>query len=158
MSVIKPRSRKAGQEPRGRWEKPWGAMGVVAIDLPRPTNAELGILRVLWALGPSTVRRVHEFLQGEKATVGYTTVLKFLQIMHGKGLVERDDSERAHVYSAQLSQGAAQRQLTRFLVDNVFDGSRSKLVMQALGGGARASTEELAEIRSLLESLEEDRS
>ncbi|MCH7508639.1 MAG: BlaI/MecI/CopY family transcriptional regulator [Proteobacteria bacterium] len=129
-------------------------MGVVAIDLPRPTNAELGILRVLWALGPSTVRRVHEFLQGEKATVGYTTVLKFLQIMHGKGLVERDDSERAHVYSAQLSQAAAQRQLTRFLVDNVFDGSSSQLVMQALGGG-RASAEELAEIRSLLERLEQ---
>lgn len=127
---------------------------MVAIDLPRPTNAELGILRVLWALGPSTVRRVHEFLQGEKATVGYTTVLKFLQIMHGKGLVERDDSERAHVYSAQLSQAAAQRQLTRFLVDNVFDGSSSQLVMQALGGG-RASAEELAEIRSLLERLEQ---
>lgn len=132
-----------------------GAMGVATIDLPRPTNAELGILRVLWALGPSTVRRVHEFLQGEKATVGYTTVLKFLQIMHGKGLVERDDSERAHVYSAQLSQDAAQRQLTRFLVDNVFDGSSSQLVMQALGGGGRASAEELAEIRSLLERLEQ---
>lgn len=130
-------------------------MGVVAIDLPRPTNAELGILRVLWALGPSTVRRVHEFLQGEKATVGYTTVLKFLQIMHGKGLVERDDSERAHVYSAQLSQDAAQRQLTRFLVDNVFDGSSSQLVMQVLGAGGRASAEELAEIRSLLERLEQ---
>ncbi|MFB3077278.1 MAG: BlaI/MecI/CopY family transcriptional regulator, partial [Lysobacterales bacterium] len=59
-------------------------MGVAAIDLPRPTNAELGILRVLWSLGPSTVRKVHEYLQIEKATVGYTTVLKFLQIMHGK--------------------------------------------------------------------------
>ncbi len=133
-------------------------MGVVAIDLPRPTNAELGILRVLWALGPSTVRRVHEFLQGKKATVGYTTVLKFLQIMHGKGLVERDDSERAHVYSAQLSQDATQRQLTRFLVDNVFDGSSSQLVMQALGSGGRASAEELAEIRSLLERLEQGHS
>lgn len=131
---------------------------MVAIDLPRPTNAELGILKVLWALGPSTVRGVHEYLQGENATVGYTTVLKFLQIMHGKGLVERDDSERAHVYSALLSQGAAQQQFTRFLVDNVFDGSRSKLVMQALGGGGRASAEELAEIRSLLERLDEDRS
>ena len=135
-----------------------GAMGVVAVDLPRPTNAELGILRVLWALGPSTVRKVHGYLQGEKATVGYTTVLKFLQIMHGKGLVKRDESERAHVYSTQLSQGATQRQLTRFLVDNVFDGSRSQLVMQALGGGRRASTEELAEIRSLLERLEEGHS
>ena len=78
--------------------------------------------------------------------------------MHGKGLVKRDESERAHVYSTQLSQGATQRQLTRFLVDNVFDGSRSQLVMQALGGGGRASTEELAEIRSLLERLEEGHS
>ncbi len=130
-------------------------MGVTAGDLPRPTNAELGILRVPWDLGPSTVRRVHEYLQSEKATVGYTTILKFLQIMYGKGLVERDDSNRAHVYSAQLSRDATQQQLTSFLVDNVFDGSRSQLVMQALGGGARASADELAEIRSLLERLEE---
>ena len=133
-------------------------MGVTAIDLPRPTNAELGILRVLWALGPSTVRKVHEYLQNEKATVGYTTVLKFLQIMHGKGLVARDDSNRAHVYSPQLSRDETQRQMTSFLVDNVFDGSRSQLVMQALGGGGRASADELAEIRSLLERLEEGQS
>ena len=133
-------------------------MGVTAIDLPRPTNAELGILRVLWALGPSTVRKVHEYLQNDKATVGYTTVLKFLQIMHGKGLVARDDSNRAHVYSPQLSRDETQRQMTSFLVDNVFDGSRSQLVMQALGGGERASADELAEIRSLLERLEKGQS
>ena len=133
-------------------------MGVTAIDLPRPTNAELGILRVLWALGPSTVRKVHEYLQNDKATVGYTTVLKFLQIMHGKGLVARDDSNRAHVYSPQLSRDETQRQMTSFLVDNVFDGSPSQLVMQALGGGGRASADELAEIRSLLDRLEEGRS
>ncbi len=133
-------------------------MGVTAIDLPRPTNAELGILRVLWALGPSTVRKVHEYLQNDKATIGYTTVLKFLQIMHGKGLVARDDSNRAHVYSPQVSRDKTQRQMTSFLVDNVFDGSRSHLVMQALGGGERASADELAEIRSLLERLEERQS
>ncbi len=133
-------------------------MGVTAIDLPRPTNAELGILRVLWALGPSTVRKVHEYLQNDKATIGYTTVLKFLQIMHGKGLVARDDSNRAHVYSPQLSRDETQRQMTSFLVDNVFDGSRSQLVMQALGGGGRASADELAEIRSLLERLEKGQS
>ena len=133
-------------------------MSVTAGELPRPTNAELRILRVLWTLGPSTVRNVYEYSQAGNATVGYTTVLKFLQIMHGKGLVARDDSQRAHVYSAQLSQGQTQRQMTSFLVDNVFDGSRSQLVLQALGGGSNASAEELAEIRSLLERLEEGQS
>ena len=133
-------------------------MSVTAGELPRPTNAELRILRVLWTLGPSTVRNVYEYSQAGKATVGYTTVLKFLQIMHGKGLVARDDSQRAHVYSAQLSQDQTQRQMTSFLVDNVFDGSRSQLVLQALGGSSNASAEELAEIRSLLERLEEGQS
>jgi predicted transcriptional regulator len=133
-------------------------MSVTTGELPRPTNAELRILRVLWALGPSTVRNVYEYSQAGNATVGYTTVLKFLQIMHGKGLVARDDSHRAHVYSAQLSQDQTQRQMTSFLVDNVFDGSRSQLVLQALGGGSNASAEELAEIRSLLDRLEEGQS
>jgi len=133
-------------------------MVVTAGKLPRPTNAELGILRALWSLGPSTVRKVYEYSQRGNATVGYTTVLKFLQIMHGKGLVARDDSQRAHVYSAQLSQDQTQRQMTSFLVDNVFDGSSSQLVLQALGGGSCASADELAEIRSLLERLEEGQS
>jgi len=126
--------------------------------LPRPTNAELGILRALWNLGPSTVRSIHEYLQAEKTSVGYTTVLKFLQIMYGKGLVGRDDSQRAHVYTARLSKDETQQQMTSFLLDNVFDGSRSQLVMQALGGGKRTSTEELAKIRTLLERLEGGRS
>ncbi len=133
-------------------------MGASASELPRPTIAELGILRILWALGPSTVRKVYEHSQGGNGTVGYTTILKFLQIMHGKGLVVRDASQRAHVFSAQLSQDQTQRQMTSFLVDNVFDGSRSQLVLQALGGNSHASADELAEIRSLLERLEEEQS
>ena len=119
----------------------------------RPTPAELGVLRVLWRLGPATVREVHEALNAVEPT-GYTTALKFLQIMHGKGLVERDESRRAHVYEARLSQAEAQRQMTSQLVDGVYDGSMSKLVLAALGQTARTTPEELAEIRQLLERLE----
>jgi BlaI family transcriptional regulator, penicillinase repressor len=123
--------------------------------IPRPTNAELGILRVLWDLGPSTVRSVHDTLLAEKENLGYTTVLKFLQIMHRKGLVKRDDWERAHVYAPTVSRFETQQQLTSFLVDNVFDGSRSQLVLQALGNGDVADSKELDEIKALLRRLEE---
>lgn len=126
--------------------------------IPRPTNAELGILRVLWELGPSTVRSVHETLLADKENLGYTTVLKFLQIMHRKGLVIRDDSQRAHVYSTTVSRFETQQQLTSFLVDNVFDGSRSQLVLQALGNGDAASTKELDQIKALLRRIEEKKS
>ena len=119
----------------------------------RPTPAELGILRVLWRLGPATVRQVHEELCEEEPT-GYTTVLKFLQIMHGKGLVERDESTRAHVYSACLTKETAQRQMTSQLIDKVFDGSSSQLVLAALGNSDRATPEEMAEIRAILERME----
>ncbi len=119
----------------------------------RPTPSELGILRVLWRLGPCTVREVHEALSAEEKT-GYTTVLKFLQIMHGKGLVERDETRRAHVYKARLAQRQAQRLMTSQLVDGVFDGSMSKLVMAALGDSGPATPAELAEIRELLDKLE----
>ena len=98
----------------------------------RPTPAELGILRVLWKIGAGTVREIQEALADEEPT-GYTTVLKFLQIMHGKGLVTRDESRRAHVVLAQLSQDQAQRDMTTQLIDRVFDGSTSKLVLAALG-------------------------
>ncbi|CAN5137095.1 BlaI/MecI/CopY family transcriptional regulator [soil metagenome] len=125
--------------------------------LPRPTAAELGILRALWALGPSTVRQVHALLSRED-TVGYTTVLKFLQIMHRKGLVERDDSERAHIYSPRVSRDETRRQLTRHLIDKAFDGSRSQLVLQALGDSSRATPEELEQIRELLNRIEEQHS
>lgn len=118
--------------------------------LPRPTDAELAILRVLWSRGASTVREVHEVLSRERPTA-YTTALKLLQIMIDKGLVRRDESDRTHVYEARLSQEQTQRQLVRDLLDRAFGGSASKLVMQALAT-RRASAEELSEIRKLLDA------
>jgi BlaI family penicillinase repressor len=119
---------------------------------PRPTDAELAILRVLWERGPSTVRQVHESLSGERA-VGYTTALKLMQIMADKGLVERDETGRRHVYRARLSEERTQRQLLQDLLDRAFGGSALKLVMQALST-KKASAEELAQIRRLLEERE----
>ncbi|MGZ8829615.1 MAG: BlaI/MecI/CopY family transcriptional regulator, partial [Thermoanaerobaculia bacterium] len=112
--------------------------------IPRPTDAELFILRVLWERGPSTVREVHDTLSSTQAT-GYTTVLKLLQIMTEKGLVVRDESERAHVYEARHSQQRTQRQIVSDLVDRAFGGSPAQLVMQALSG-QKASAKELNEI------------
>jgi len=123
---------------------------------PRPTQAELSLLRVLWDRGPSTVRQVWEALD-EDGRPGYTTVLKFLQIMTVKGLVERDDTERAHVYRAASSQTDTQQQLVGDLMDRVFKGSPARLVMQALSSRP-ASPRELAEIRKLLDTLEGDKS
>ena len=121
----------------------------MADRVPRPTDAELAILRVLWERGPSTVRQVHEVLAGERET-GYTTTLKLMQIMTEKGLVTRDESTRTHVYATHLSQDQTQRQLVRDLLDRAFGGSASKLVMQALAARS-ASPEELSEIRRLLD-------
>src|SRR5262245_49339528 len=115
----------------------------------RPTDAELSILRVLWQLGPSTVRQVHEVMSRERPTA-YTTALKLLQIMTEKGLVRRDESDRTHVYHPKLSEEQTQRQLIRDLVDRAFGGSSSKLVLQVLAS-KRASSDELAEIRRMLE-------
>src|SRR6476660_9431920 len=112
---------------------------------PRPTDAELAILRILWERGPSTVRHVHERLAVERPAA-YTTALKLLQIMTEKGLVERDERDRTHIYRARLSEEQTQRQLIRDLVDRAFDGSASKLVMQALAS-RRATPDELREIR-----------
>jgi len=117
---------------------------------PRPTDAELAILRVLWDRGPSTVRQVHDVLLLERPTA-YTTALKLLQIMTDKGLVRRDEADRTHVYHPRLSQEQTQRQLVRDLVDRAFGGSSSQLVLQALSA-KRASAEELVEIRQLLDS------
>jgi|SRR5688572_9779268 predicted transcriptional regulator len=113
----------------------------------KPTDAELGILRVLWSRGPSTVRDVFDALGGEGA---YTTVLKLLQIMTEKGLVNRDDSTRTHVFEAAYSEDQTQQQLVGDLLDRAFDGSAAKLVLRALEARA-ASPEELAEIRKLLD-------
>jgi len=119
---------------------------------PRPTDAELSILRVLWERGPSTVRDVHDDLNRYSAT-GYTTVLKLLQIMTEKGLVVRDETERAHIYEARYSEQKTQRQLLSDLADRAFGGSAAKLVMQALSG-RKTNSEELNAIRDLLDRLE----
>jgi BlaI family penicillinase repressor len=123
--------------------------------MPKPTDAELAILRVLWDRGPSTVRQVHDVLLRERPTA-YTTALKLLQIMTEKGLVRRDETDRTHVYYARLSEEQTQRQLVRDLLDRAFGGSASKLVMQALAA-RRASPEELGEIRKLIEARREVR-
>lgn len=119
---------------------------------PKPTEAELEILQVLWEKGPSTVRQVHDALSVSKKT-GYTTILKLLQIMTDKGLVERNEDQRSHVYTAGSPQELTQRQLVRDLLDRAFGGSARTLVMQALAAG-KASPEELAEIRRLLDEYE----
>ena len=121
-------------------------------NLPRPTDAELEILKVLWRRGPSTVREVFETISETRGT-GYTTVLKLMQIMADKGLVRRDESERAHRYEPTLAEGETQRQLVGDLLQKAFDGSAKKLVLQALSS-ERASAEELTEIRRLLDELE----
>ena len=117
--------------------------------LPRPTDSELAILRVLWTKGPATVRQVHEALEGRDT--GYTTTLKIMQIMAEKGLVTRDESERTHVYSTKLTQDQTQRQLVSDLMDRAFGGSATALVMQALSAHP-ATPEELREIRTLIEA------
>lgn len=122
-------------------------------QLPKPTEAELGILQVLWRDGASTVREVHEALYRDEGA-GYTTALKLLQVMHAKGLVERDDSQRAHVYRPLVSMESTQDRFLSDIVQRVFNGSASQLVLQALGNNPRASREELAEIRALLAKLE----
>jgi predicted transcriptional regulator len=123
---------------------------------PRPTPAELEILRILWKQGASTVREVQEELEQERPT-GYTTVLKLMQIMTDKGLVTRDETARAHVYVAKAPEQDTQLQLVHDLLDRAFGGSAIKLVMQALSS-AKTSPDELARIRELLDRLEgEDR-
>ncbi|MBX7220100.1 MAG: BlaI/MecI/CopY family transcriptional regulator [Blastocatellia bacterium] len=118
----------------------------------RPTDAELHILKVLWQRGPSTVREVHEILNSQKPTM-YTTVLKLLQIMTEKGLVKRNDEQRAHVYVAAFEREHTQRQLVGDLLERVFDGSARQLVMQALSK-RKTSADELAEIRQMLDEYE----
>jgi predicted transcriptional regulator len=126
----------------------------MAKPAPRPTDAELEILKVLWQRGPSTVREIHSVLSRSR-TAGYTTILKFLQIMTEKNLVDRDASQRTHVYRARPSQEQTQRQLVGELTTRVFGGSAAKLVMQALSS-KKASADELVEIRKLLDELEQE--
>jgi len=121
----------------------------------KPTASELEILRVLWSRGPSTVREVHEALSDTKDT-GYTTVLKLLQIMTTKGTVRRNETQRAHVYEAGLPAEQTKRQLAGDMLQRVFEGSASQLMMHALAGG-KASSEEIDELRRLLDEYERNR-
>jgi predicted transcriptional regulator len=128
-------------------------MGKDSDDIPQPTRTELNILNILWDKGPCTVREVHEALNQEEAS-GYTTALKMLQVMHQKGQVVRDDSERAHVYRAAVSKDQTQKQFLADLANRLFDGSTSRLVLQALGSTPNASREEIEHIRDLLTRLD----
>jgi BlaI family penicillinase repressor len=121
-------------------------------NLPRPTDAELAILNVLWRRGPSTVRHVLDELNRTQPT-GYTTVLKMLQIMTEKGLVGRDESERTHIYRATLPEEETQKQLVSDLLERAFGGSARQLVLHALAVN-QTSRKELAQIRQLLDQLE----
>lgn len=121
--------------------------------LPRPTDAELEILKVLWNRGPSTVRQVYDVLRQSKS-VAYNTVLTFLQIMTQKGLAIRDSTVRPQVYRPAEPQKRAERQLLDDFLDRAFDGSVRKLV--AAMAGRKMSRKELAEIRDLLAGLEEE--
>jgi predicted transcriptional regulator len=121
-------------------------------NLPRPTDAELEILTVLWSRGPSTVREIHEIIAKRKPTQ-YTTVLKLIQIMSGKGLVRRDEKQRAHICEAARPQEWTQRQLAGDLLQRAFNGSTKSLMLGALSA-RKASKAELAELRRLLDEYE----
>ena len=118
----------------------------------KPTTSELEILHVLWERGPSTVREVHEALQ-EKRPIGYTSVLKLMQIMTAKGTVRRNEEQRAHVYAAVQPQEKTKRDFALDMLQRVFDGSASELMMHALAG-RKASKEEIEEMRRLLNEHE----
>jgi BlaI family penicillinase repressor len=121
----------------------------------KPTASELEILHVLWSRGPSTVREVHEELS-EKKAMGYTTVLKLLQIMTTKGTVRRNETQRAHVYESCLPAEQTKRQIAGDMLQRVFAGSASQLMVHALAG-SKASAEEIGELRRLLDEYERNR-
>lgn len=119
----------------------------------KPTESELEILQILWDKGLATVRDVHESLSATK-DVGYTTTLKLMQIMHEKGLVKRDESMRTHVYQAAVNKEKTQKHILGKMIDTLFGGSSTQLVLQALGNtDGKASPEELAQIQQLLDNL-----
>ncbi len=117
----------------------------------KPTEGEMEILQVLWQKGNCTVREVHEAI--DKKDSGYTTTLKLMQIMHEKGLVARDTSSKTHIYNALINREKTQQQLLNKMIDNVFNGSAARLVMQALGNKT-ASKEEIDLIKAYLDKLE----
>ena len=118
----------------------------------KPTASELEILQVLWERGPSTVREVHDALSS-KRPIGYTSVLKLMQIMTAKGTVRRNEEQRAHVYEAVQPAEKTKRQLALDMLQRVFDGSASDLMMHALAG-RKASKEEIEEMRRMLTEYE----
>jgi BlaI family penicillinase repressor len=122
-----------------------------ADTLFKPTESELEILQILWDKGDCTVRDVHEILEVNK-DAGYTTTLKLMQIMHEKGLVSRDTSSKTHIYRSLVNQQKTQQHLVNKMINNVFNGSATRLVMQALGNH-KASTEEINSIKAYLEEI-----
>ena len=119
----------------------------------KPTESELEILQILWQRGLATVREVHEELAKTK-DVGYTTTLKLMQIMNEKGIVRRDDSMRTHVYQAAVNKEKTQKHLLNKMIDSLFGGSPTQLVIQALGDDVqKASPEEIEKIQALLDQL-----
>lgn len=119
----------------------------------KPTESELEILQILWKNGTATVRDVHEELAQNKE-VGYTTTLKLMQIMHEKGLVKRDESMRTHIYQPAVNKEKTQKHLLSKMIDSLFGGSSTQLVLQALGSSdQKVSAEELEEIQKLIENL-----
>ncbi|WP_231427471.1 MULTISPECIES: BlaI/MecI/CopY family transcriptional regulator [Pedobacter] len=116
----------------------------------KPTEGEMEILQMLWQKGLATVREVHEGLN--KKDSGYTTTLKLMQIMHEKGMVERDTNQKTHIYKAIVSKDKTEKQMVSKMIDNVFNGSAARLVMQALGNHS-ASADEIDEIKKYLDSL-----
>jgi BlaI family penicillinase repressor len=123
--------------------------------LPEPTDSELAILQELWRQGSCTVRDVYDVLSKTRST-GYTTTLKLMQIMAEKGLVTRDESHRTHVYTAAGERSSTQKQLVSSFLERAFEGSAKALIMQAISA-KESSSEELAEIRELIDSLEGDK-
>lgn len=120
--------------------------------IPQPTDSELEILNILWKYGPSTVRFVNEKLN-EIRTVGYTTTLKIMQIMHEKQLVRRDETGKSHIYAPAIEANAIQNRLIDRMLNMAFEGSASKLIMRTLGSH-KPSREEMDEIRRLLDNME----
>lgn len=118
--------------------------------LPKPTPAELELLRTLWQLGPASVRQVHEAQRRERPDLAYANVLRLMQVMHGKGLLKRDESQRSHVYSPAQAQGSLQTRLLDELIHKAFAGSGKDLVLAALRGG-RVSDAEREEIQRFLQ-------
>lgn len=130
-----------------------GNRACMATKNVKPTESELEILNILWSKDLATVREVHEELAKMK-DVGYTTTLKLMQIMHEKGLVKRDESMRTHVYQAAVNREKTQKHLLNKMIDSLFGGSSTQLVLQALGNGdGKVSDEELEQIQNLINNL-----